>query len=70
MKGDDIITAIVTVLTLVITVAIITVLVRSGSQTTSVIQAGGSAFTSILNTAMGGNTGVSSSFAPISLTGL
>jgi hypothetical protein len=49
---ENAVTAIVTVLTAIIGVAIIAVLVSKNSGTAQVLQAGGSAFSSILKTAV------------------
>jgi hypothetical protein len=50
--GEKLITSIVTVLTAIVGVAIIAVLVSKNSNTTGVLQAGGSAFSSALGTAL------------------
>jgi uncharacterized membrane protein YbjE (DUF340 family) len=66
--SDQLITAIVTVLTAIIGVAIIAVLISKQAATTSVINAGASGFSSILKTALSPVTGSSSSIGNI-LTG-
>lgn len=58
--GDQLITSVVTVLTAIIGVAIIAVLVSKQANTTGVIQAGGSAFSGALGTALSPVTGASS----------
>jgi hypothetical protein len=57
--SDQLITSVVTVLTAIIGVAIIATLVSKNANTTSVIQAGGSAFSSALGTALSPVTGSS-----------
>ena len=57
MDGDKYITAIVGVLTAIIGVAIIATLVSNQSNTASVISAGASGFSSILQTALSPVTG-------------
>jgi|HubBroStandDraft_5_1064220.scaffolds.fasta_scaffold10230_4 hypothetical protein len=70
--SDQLITSVVTVLTAIIGVAIIATLVSKNANTSQVIQAGGSAFSSALGTALSPVTG--SSFtgggASLSLPGL
>ena len=51
MVGQSIITSIVSILMAVVGVAIIAVIVSKNAQTGSVLQAGGTAFSSILNAA-------------------
>ena len=74
--SDQLISSVVTVLTAIIGVAIIAVLVSKNANTTGVISAGGSAFSSALGTALSPVTGGSGfgSFtgggAPLSLSGL
>jgi hypothetical protein len=58
--GSQMITAIVTILTAIIGVAIIAVLVSKNANTTAVISAGGNAFTGALGTALSPVTGQSS----------
>lgn len=58
--SDQLITATVTVLTAIVGVAIIAVLVSQKANTSGVIQAGGSAFTSALSAAVSPVTGSSS----------
>ena len=55
--GEKVITSIVTVLVAIVGVAIIAVLVSKNSNTTGVISAGGSAFSSSLGTALSPITG-------------
>lgn len=55
--GDHLITSLVTVATAIIGVAIIAVLVSQRANTSSVIQAAGSAFSGALNAAEGPVTG-------------
>jgi len=55
--GDQLITSVVTVLTAIIGVAIIAVLVSRQANTAGVLQAGGSAFSSALATAVSPITG-------------
>lgn len=55
--GEQLITAVVTVLTALVGVAIIAVLVSQRAQTGSVITAGGNAFTNALNAAVSPVTG-------------
>jgi hypothetical protein len=57
--SDQLITSVVTVLTAIIGVAIIATLVSKNANTSSVIQAGGSAFSSALGTALSPVTGSS-----------
>lgn len=66
--GNNITSAIVTVLVAVIGVAIIAVLVKSGNQTSQVLQAAGQSFGGILSIAEnpGGSTG---SFSPFGNAG-
>lgn len=54
---DQLISSVVAVLTAIIGVAIIAVLVSKNANTTGVIQAGGSAFSSALGTALSPVTG-------------
>ena len=74
--SDQLISSVVTVLTAIIGVAIIAVLVSKQANTANVIQAGGSAFSGALGTALSPVTGSSSfgSFtgggAGLSLSGL
>lgn len=55
--SDQIVTSIVTVLVALIGVAIVAVLVSGNAQTANVLNAGGSAFSGILGTALGPVTG-------------
>jgi len=55
--SEQLITSVVTVLTAIVGVAIIAVLVSKNANTTGVIQAGGSAFSSALGTALSPVTG-------------
>ena len=57
--SDQLITSVVTVLTAIIGVAIIATLVSKNANTSAVIQAGGSAFSSALGTALSPVTGSS-----------
>jgi PRD1 phage membrane DNA delivery len=57
--SDQLITSVVTVLTAIIGVAIIATLVSKNANTSQVIQAGGSAFSSALGTALSPVTGSS-----------
>lgn len=74
--SDQLISSVVTVLTAIVGVAIIAVLVSQKANTAGVIQAGGSAFSGALGTALSPVTGSSSfgSFtgggAGLSLSGL
>ena len=69
--SDHLVTSVVTVLTAIIGVAIIAVLVSSKSQTASVLQAGGGAFSGILNSALSPVTGSGSVLGNgLSFTGL
>jgi len=52
--GKDVIEGLIAVLTAVVGLAIIAVLVGKASSTASVLQSGGSAFSSILRAAEGG----------------
>ena len=67
--SDQLIGGVVTVLTAIIGVAIIAVLVSQNAQTSSVIQAGGNAFSSALSAAEAPVTGSSGfgSFGGVSL---
>jgi hypothetical protein len=58
--GEQLITSIVTVLTAIVGVAIIAVLVSKNANTSQVLQAGGSAFSGALGTALSPVTGSSS----------
>jgi hypothetical protein len=58
--SNELITSVVTVLTAIIGVAIIAVLVSKQANTSGVIQAGGSAFSGALGTALSPVTGQSS----------
>jgi hypothetical protein len=64
--SDELIRSVVTVLTAIIGVAIIAVLVSQKANTSGVIQAGGSAFSGALATAVGPITG----YTPSSSSGL
>lgn len=55
--GDSLVSAIVTVLMAIVGVAIIAVLVSRNANTTGVLQAGGSAFSGALGTALSPVTG-------------
>jgi hypothetical protein len=55
--SEQLITSVVTVLTAIVGVAIIAVLVSKNANTTGVIQAGGSAFSQALSTALSPVTG-------------
>lgn len=55
--SEQLITSVVTVLTAIVGVAIIAVLVSKNANTSGVIQAGGSAFSSALGTALSPVTG-------------
>lgn len=55
--SEQLITSVVTVLTAIVGVAIIATLVSKNAQTPQVIQAGGSAFSSALGTALSPVTG-------------
>jgi hypothetical protein len=55
--GQSMVTAVVTVLTAIVGVAIIAVLVSKNANTSAVIGAGGSAFTGALGTALSPVTG-------------
>lgn len=63
---DELITSVVTVLTAIIGVAIIAVLVSKQANTSAVVQAGGSAFSQMLSTALSPVTGGTSSFGGFS----
>lgn len=65
--SDSLVTSVVTVLTAIIGVAIIAILVSRQSQTASVLQAGGGAFSSVLGTALSPVTGNSFSTRGVSL---
>jgi len=54
---NDVITSVITVLTAIVGVAIIATLVSKNANTAGVIQAGGSAFSSALGTALSPVTG-------------
>lgn len=57
--GEQLITSVVTVATAIIGVAIIAVLVSKNANTSGVLQAGGSAFSGALGTALSPVTGAS-----------
>lgn len=57
MMGENVITAVVTVLTAIIGVAIVAVLVSKQADTGNVLTAGGNAFANILKTAVSPVTG-------------
>jgi len=55
--SDNLVTSVIAVLTAIIGVAIISVLVSKSANTAGVLQAGGSAFSNILSTAVSPVTG-------------
>ncbi len=63
--GDQLITSVVTVLTAIVGVAIIATLVSKNANTSQVIQAGGSAFSQSLATALSPVTGSGSGLGNI-----